>query len=235
MCYHGYCDYQHYLLSITQLVSECRELRAKCSQARAEDKDDNVNKSESHVTVTQGHVIAQLQKQNTELHSVIRQMRRELEELAEPTSQMATSLGYVQYMEKELNDLKTRNRDLEEQVKTMGKPPSLDMGKPPHPRSPSVERKHRSHVIALSDTIASLQRDKCSLELELSQGKSRLEQLEGVARDYKEKVRVQLQCSYVCLMIPSMGVITLVCVDLCTLPVGIFSKELPHTSEQTPW
>lgn len=152
------------------------------------------------MTTTPSHVIDQLQKQNSELHSVIRQMRTELEELAEPTNQVAASAGYIQYMEKELNDLKTRNRDLEEQVKTMGNPPSLDMGKPPRPHSPSVERKHRSHVIALSDTIASLQRDKCSLELEVCQGKTRLEQLEGTIKDYKEKVRVQL----LALMMPSM-------------------------------
>lgn len=179
------------MLSIIQLVAECRELRAKCSEVQAKAEKDHGDESESHVTTSQNHVISQLQKQNSELHSVIRQMRTELEDLAEPTNQTTASTGYIQYMEKELNDLKIKNRDLEEKVKSMGKSPMVEMGKPPHPRSPSVERKHRGHVIALSDTIASLQRDKCSLEVELGQERTRIEQLEGAIRDYKEKVRVQ--------------------------------------------
>lgn len=158
--------------------------------------------TQDHVTEQpQDEVISQLRQQNSDLHNVIRQMRTELEMITEPTNQISAS--YVQYMERELQELKSRNRELE--VKVQSKQISAE--KPP--RSPSVERQtrghttnekshvisedtHRSHVIALSDTIAALQRDKYGLEVELRQFKARVSQLEGQLQQHKEKVRTTL-------------------------------------------
>ena len=142
------------------------------------------------MTDDKDHVISQLRQQNSDLHNVIRQMREEIETIAEPSNQISAS--YVHYMEQELTELKLKNRELE--VKVQSKQVSSD--KPP--RSPSVESKshvisedvHRSHVIALSDTIAALQRDKSGLECELAQCRTGMGRLEGALQEHKEKVRV---------------------------------------------
>lgn len=176
-----------------QLVSECRQLRGKLS------KQPKDHVSEDQEAISRDNEIAQLRQQNTDLHNVIRQMRTELETIAEPTNQIAAS--YVQYMERELQELKSKNRDLE--VKVQSKQISTE--KPP--RSPSVdkvnkdhvtrekghvinEETHRSHVIALSDTIATLQRDKSSLETQLSQCQAKVGELEVQLQDHREKVRI---------------------------------------------
>ena len=161
----------------------------------------------SHVTdhVTQ---LQQLRQQNEELKGVIRQMRHELEQLAQvsearnpsPSGQgghAQPTSGYVQYMEKELAKIKAENRRLVErlqQTPPTGKPPSTGRRSPSPPRSSnsvgSGERKqHRSHLIALSDMIASLQKEKGSLELAVVQLRSRVEELEANLSKEQEQVR----------------------------------------------
>lgn len=167
-----------------------------------------------HVT---GHMtqLQQLRQQNEELHRVIRQMRQELEHMARLTEShtgknheqnghniMLPTSGYVQYMEKELIKVKSENRQLMErlqQTQPTGKPPTptpssrQSSPSPPH-RSNSTQvgsgerRQHRSHLIALSDTIASLQKEKAGLELSVVQLRSRVEELETSLSNEQEQV-----------------------------------------------
>ena len=52
-----------------------------------------------------------------------------------------------------------------------------------------MDSRHRAHLIALSDTIATLQREKCGLELEMVRLKGREEQLQGMVRLCQEEVK----------------------------------------------
>ena len=170
----------------------------------------------NHVTdhLTQ---LQQLQQQNEELHVVIRQMRQELEHMAHLSvtstgknheqdghNNVLPTTGYVQYMEKELIKVKSENRQLIErlqQSQPMGKPPptptpSSGQGSPSPPRTSNSahvgpgerSRQHRSHLIALSDTIASLQKEKAGLELSMVQLRSRVEELEASLSNEQEQV-----------------------------------------------
>ena len=159
-----------------------------------------------------------LRQQNEELHGVIRQMRQELEQLAhlsetprgiihEQDGHAPPTSGYVQYMEKELIRMKSENRQLLErlqQTTPSGKPPTptLSSGQrsPSPPRTSNSaqvgsgeRRQHRGHLIALSDTIASLQKEKASLELSIVQLRSRVEELETDLNKEKEQV-CKLSC-----------------------------------------
>lgn len=156
-----------------------------------------------------------LRRQNEELHAVIRQMRQEIEQIAETPdgkphpvlSQEDRSIlptaGYIQYMENELIRIKSENRQLLErlqQAPPTGKPPtpSASPGRgggnsPSSPRtagasSAGERRQHRGHLIALSDTIASLQREKGALELALVQLRSKVEELESSLNREQEQV-----------------------------------------------
>ena len=152
-----------------------------------------------------------LRRQNEELHGVIRQMRKELEQLAHSSetadiSKLTTperdrhvlpTLGYVQYMEKELVKLKSENRQLLErlqQAPPTGKPPTPSNGRrspsPPRTSGSGERRQHRSHLIALSDTIASLQKEKGSLELSVVELRSKVEELESCLSKEQEQVCV---------------------------------------------
>lgn len=88
--------------------------------------------------------LQQSRRQNEELHAVIRQMRQELEQLAQSSENdrvghpasprqdrhVQPTMGYVQYMEQELIKLKSENRQLTERLQQT--PPT---GKPPMPSS----------------------------------------------------------------------------------------------------
>ena len=50
------------------------------------------------------------------------------------------------------------------------------------------ESQHRAHLVALSDTIATLQREKLALELETLQLNTKVQQLEKSLTAYQEKV-----------------------------------------------
>ena len=170
----------------------------------------------NHVTdhLTQ---LQQLQQQNEELHRVIRQMRQELEHMAHLSvtstgknheqdghnnNNILPTSGYVHYMEKELIKVKSENRELMErlqQSQPTGKPPtptpSSRQSSPSPPQTsksahvgPGERRQHRSHLIALSDTIASLQKEKAGLELSVVQLRSRVEELEASLGNEQEQV-----------------------------------------------
>ena len=157
--------------------------------------------------------LQQLRQQNEELHGVIRQMRQELEQLAHfsetPDSNkrgvsrgqdksVLPTAGYVQYMENELVRVKSENRQLLErlqQTPPTGKPPTPSIstgGRSPSPprasNSAGERRQHRSHLIALSDTIASIQKEKGTLELAVVQLRSKVEDLEISLSKEQEQV-----------------------------------------------
>ena len=159
-----------------------------------------------------------LRQQNEELHAVIRQMRQEIEQLAETPSDkphpipsqedrsILPTAGYIQYMENELIKIKSENRQLLErlqQAPPTGKPPtpSASPGRggssPSSPRtagasSAGERRQHRGHLIALSDTIAGLQREKGALELAMVQLRSKVEELESSLSEEQEQVGVNV-------------------------------------------
>ena len=157
--------------------------------------------------------LQQLRQQNEELHGVIRQMRQELEQLAHfsethdsnkrgvsrgQDKSVLPTAGYVQYMENELVRVKSENRQLLErlqQTPPTGKPPTPSIstaGRSPSPprasNSAGEIRQHRSHLIALSDTIASLQKEKGTLELAVVQLRSKVEDLEISLSKEQEQV-----------------------------------------------
>ena len=155
----------------------------------------------SHVTDPRDHVIQQLRQRNEELCVVIRQMRSEMEEITDwsehPTNHITDkehgqvlTHGYVKYMENEVLRLKTESRELSERLQEGRKPPpSGDKRKPPSPRR---ESQHRSHLIALSDTIASLQRERQGMEVEALQLRSELEEKEKTIAAFQEQVSSDL-------------------------------------------
>lgn len=161
-----------------------------------------------------GHVmdIQTLQAQNEELREVIRQMRMELEQLSDSpiqrdhhVNQSMPTTNYVQYMEEEVRKVKSENRQLTEQLQqaaAQGKPPTPNTihKKSPNqgekrrghstPPSPSVDvhLKHQTHLIALSDTIASLQREKVDMENKTREWKTKVEQLQDKLKEEEELV-----------------------------------------------
>ena len=174
--------------------------------------------AQDHATEAKDHVIEQLRQQNKELHAVIRQMRLEMEQLTgfseqrenEPHHQTsddgeALTVGYVKYMESEVVRLKSENHQLRERVQElsmMKKPPTPPLvgggrkhtpSPPPTGDKPSRrESQHRAHLVALSDTIATLQKEKSALELEALQLNTKVQQLEESLTAHQEKVTLQL-------------------------------------------
>lgn len=211
---------------------ECEELRSALEErtsvltATQQERDIAIATLNKHGLASQvtDHVtdhmtqLQHLRQQNEELHAVIRQMRQEIEHLAETSEKKPHSIpiqddrsilpttGYIQYMENELIKIKSENRQLLErlqQAPPTGKPPtpSLSSGRggssPGSPRTASASsagerRQHRGHLIALSDTIASLQREKGALELAVVQLKSKVEELETSLSREQEQVGVSL-------------------------------------------
>lgn len=157
-----------------------------------------------------------LKTQNEELRDVIKQMRVELEQLSDMSSQkdgMPTA-NYVRYMEEEVRQVKSENRQLVEQLQQTGlhrKPPtpttnvkrkslSPARGGKKHNRSisPSEESHtvhHHRHLIALSDTISSLQKEKVELENRGKEWKIETEQLQERLKEEAELVHIF--CAYV--------------------------------------
>lgn len=210
---------------------ECEELRSALEErtgvltATQQERDiaiATLNKHglASHVTDHVTDHMTQLQhlrQQNEELHAVIRQMRQEIEQLAEtpngskphpiPSQEdrsMLPTAGYIQYMENELIKIKSENRQLLERIQQApptGKPPTPSLASPGRggssPGSPRTgtgassageRRQHRGHLIALSDTIAALQREKGALELAVVQLRSKVEDLETSLNKEQEQV-----------------------------------------------
>ena len=187
---------------------------------------DHVTEPKDHVSEPKDHVIEQLRQQNKELHAVIRQMRQEMEQLTGFSEQRddeshqhtsddgpALTVGYVRYMESEVVRLKSANLQLKERVQElsmMKKPPTPPLvggskrtpSPPPTGDKPSRrESQHRAHLVALSDTIATLQKEKSALELEALQLNTKVRQLEESLAAHQEKVTHQLLLNKSYLMI----------------------------------
>lgn len=163
--------------SFEQLSSDLEEVQEERDVAIATLNKHGLT-SDSHVT---DHM-TQLQGQNRELQNIVKQMREDMEQLTNREVAMPTT-GYVEYMESEVVRLKTENRELVEKLKSQGKPPP-----PSPPPSSGGKKQHQNHLIALSDTIAGLQREKMALELTTTRLKSRIEELEREITDEREKV-----------------------------------------------
>ncbi len=66
---------------------------------------------------------------------------------------------------------------------------------------PSLPPAWSGHVLALSETIASLHKEKRELETELLQWRSRGQQLETLLQQHREKVLIShCVCMYVCVL-----------------------------------
>ena len=164
-----------------------------------------------------GHVtdMQTLHVQNKELCSTIKQMRVELEQLSDLSvpkgEQDVPAANYVRYMEEEVRKVKADNRLLTEQLQQgqgagQGKPPTpasarhkraaqLSPQAQKQPRTPGqaqesgAETKHRDHLIALSNTIAALQREKGELEEREREARRKLEALQHTLKQQEEMVR----------------------------------------------
>ncbi len=159
--------------------------------------------------------IQTLRAQNEELRHTIKLMRVELEQLSDlsvlKAEQSAPAANYVHYMEEEVRKVKADNRNLVEQLQqglgaSQRKPPTPLSGRPrkakqlsplKHSHTTSeqqeqqesaVEAKHRDHLIALSDTIASLQREKGELENRDRDWQRKVDTLEQRRKDQEEMV-----------------------------------------------
>ena len=174
--------------------------------------------------------LQKVQAQNDQLCSVIKQMRMELENLSDSSGkreiQQGTdgmpSVDYIHYLENEVRRLKSDNRQLVERLQSctpQGKPPASNSSKkkssphsaverikdPPSPAPPPIDDtnlQHQSHLIALSSTIASLQKEKAELERKSEEWKSMAEQLQDKLKEDQEMVCeiAWLKCSLVGLL-----------------------------------
>lgn len=178
-----------------------------------------------------GHMtdMAKLKTQNEEFRNIIKQMRGELEQLSDwsaqrgdPSNDGMPTADYVRYMEGEVRTLKSQNRDLVEQLQQtgpQGKPPTPNSAKkrtvqtekkqppPDHtpPSSPATNTRHRNHLIALSDTIASLHREKTELESRVQEWRKRVETLQGKLKEEEELVSLGLWHVGPCSSVASCG------------------------------
>ena len=163
-----------------------------------------------------GHVtdMQTLHVQNKELCNTIKQMRVELEQLSDLSvlkrEQDVPTANYVHYMEEEVRKVKADNRLLVQQLQ-QGQ--GVGQGKPPTPASArhkkvaqlspqaqkqsrstgqlqesGAESRHRDHLIALSDTIATLQREKGELETREREARGKLEALQHRLKQQEEMV-----------------------------------------------
>ena len=146
---------------------------------------------------------AELEQRNQELKAVIQEMRKEMEQCCvggqgaplggSRMGDAPYSAEYVGYLEREMAEMKVEKRKMAEHLEELGarkKPPTPPPPPPPQSpaRIPSSDVRHRAHLIALSDTIATLQREKCALEVEVMQLKGREEQLQDAIRLCQEEV-----------------------------------------------
>ena len=163
----------------------------------------------------------ELEQRNRELKAVIQEMRREMEQCvsADPAgiadgqlrvkdalsrmSDAPYSAEYVSYLERELAEMKAEKRKMGERLDELAahrKPPPPPPPPPPLPLPQSPARTSsadHAHLIALSDTIATLQWKKCGLELEMVRLKGREEQLQGTVRLCQEEVKGRgLACAH---------------------------------------
>ena len=121
-----------------------------------------------------------LSRQNAQLKSVIALMRKEVEQLsvtgdsgssANQNGELSSvgvvcSQGYIKYLESELVAVKTENRRLRAEGRGVRKPPlspQTTVGGSRHHSPPSP--RHRSHLVALGEAMAVLQKEKTSVEL----------------------------------------------------------------------
>ena len=198
-----------------QSLAEVKELREALSRQASvvrevqRERDDAIAALSKHgdrseeCDLSDG-AVQRLKEQNSELHTVIKQMRVEMEQLTQATHTPGTpdggnpvlTPGYVQYMEREVTQLKSEKNQLQDQIRELlaaKKPPTPRSKQSPPPPPPtqsgkSVEQQHRSHLVALSDTIAGLQGEKAQRELECMQLRSAVEALEERLRLTQEKV-----------------------------------------------
>ena len=218
-----------------QLTLECQELRQKLSQQADTEESTRSQRDAALATLHQhglscdvaGHVsvMATLRAQNEEFRNIIKQMRAELEQLSDwsaqrgdPSADSMPTADYVRYMEGEVRTLKTRNRDLAEQLQQaapLGKPPTPNSAKKrtrspvraekkptdhTPPSSPAADTRHRNHLIALSDTIASLHREKTALESKALEWRKNAEILQESLKEEEELVSPYLARTF-CLSI----------------------------------
>eukprot|EP00731_Ephydatia_muelleri_P021528 Em0014g119a len=139
----------------------------------------------------------ELEQRNRELKAVHTgdEARNGTEYALSRVSDAPYSAEYVCYLERELAEMKAEKRKMGERFDELAahrKPPTPPPPPLPLPQSPartsSADSRHRSHLIALSDTIATLQREKCGLELEMVRLKGREEQLQGTVRLCQEEL-----------------------------------------------
>ncbi len=177
------------------------------------ERDAALDTLQSHGLSCDHHMtknISSLEAQNSELRHVIKQMREELEKLTdqpemvghEPSSSKV-SQDYVRYMESEVRKMKLENRELLNRLQLsspQGKPPpappppnSSSLKKvpspPPSPTPPKSLRLSQHHLVALSETIATLNREKGELERRCEEERLRTSQLQDRLKEEKEMVR----------------------------------------------
>ena len=199
--------------SLDELMAVCARLRGEKDAARELLSQHNIpwpeEASASHMTE-----ILRLQSQNRELHEIIGQMRAELEQLSDLTEQrereqeeeerkrkneVAPSVQYVAYLEKDVCRLKAEIRQMSDRLAQASKPPptpkssrsDTGAGRGVATEGSSKSRLQQQHVdqlTALTDTIASLQRENGELERACQDWKEKNQSLQNKLREEKELV-----------------------------------------------
>lgn len=202
----------HFQLSIEyQELKQKLDNQTKLSKSLADQRDAALAICQQNGISCNGNMATHitdmkaLRTQNEEFRNIIKQMRTELENLTSlpPQKGDEPTVNYVRYMEEEVRKVKAENRELMEQLQQR-----VPQGKPPTPntarKSSSVEGRksadhnsslshaqntqHQQQLIALSETIASLHREKASLESRVQEWKGKVEDLQSRMQEEKELV-----------------------------------------------
>ena len=109
-----------------------------------------------------------LSQQNQQLRSVIAAMRQELEQLSDGSNH-----GYTSYLESELVRVKSENR----QLRAAGE------------EKPATSKPPARSLLALTEALAMLQREKTALEMRVVWLQQQLDTVQSQLRERKEEVQ----------------------------------------------
>lgn len=156
--------------------------------------------SVDEINVPEADEISELRGQNENLMQIIHQMRKDMEDLTTQLSDRQavrdskTDTGapitteYVESLEKEVRDLKSKNRDLTHSLTSgqdhekANEPIPITSGKKSDPYV-------KGHVKELNDTIGSLRQEKLELTSQMRKCEATIMHLQGIFNQSTEEVR----------------------------------------------
>ncbi len=199
---------------IEELAMSCARLGGEKDAAQELLREHNIpwpaSASASHTSE-----IRRLQVRNKELLNIIAKMRAELEQLSGLTErreleheeerkkkeEVAPSVQYVTYLEKDVHRLKAEIRQMSEKLGLASKPPTPPKGgsKGGAAESSSGGKQQQlvDQVSMLTDTIAHLQKQNTELERSCEEWKKKSSSLQDRLKEDKEMVSIGSGCGFV--------------------------------------